>query len=207
VQLGEDYLFLKLYGHQSRFKIALQSMGMGSALRAYKSARLLRREGVAVPKPRGCLLLPEGLMLVVEGIHCIGNMREVWLNKPPDAQLHGMMAAAGQALAQLHMVGYAHGNCRWINLLWDGQAICFVDLDTVSKASLGCSKQARDLARFTITAEELEIGPVLFDTFLESYRQVVGDSRHAIVERMAYHLYGLRAIHHGGSVRHGQRLI
>ena len=83
----------------------------------------------------------------------------------------------------------------------------FVDLDGVAKTGIRSGKQSRDLARFTLNAEELEIGLPLYDFFFESYLQVVNESRDEAVERMGPFLYSLRARHLSRYGPRGQRLV
>jgi tRNA A-37 threonylcarbamoyl transferase component Bud32 len=205
--LGDRHCCVKLYAHNTQVKKLLRRLRIGRPLQSYKAARSLRKKGMPVPEPFGCLLVPEGVLLLAELIACEGNLEDVFLSHQAEETAHQMLQAAGTSIAQLHRAGYAHGDCKWANLLWDGRGIHFVDLDSVSRASLNSGKQSRDLARFTLSAEELEIGAPLYDLFLESYLQGADESRRELVERMAPFLYTLRARHLSRYGPRGQRLV
>ena len=207
LDLGEEHCFLKLYREKSAVHKVLYRLGIGRPLRSFRAARTLLKQGLPVPEPLGCLMVPEGMLLLTEGWVSEGNLRQVWARKPGQERAQQVMQGAGQALGQLHLSRHAHGDCKWTNLLWDGNGICFVDLDSVSRSSVHSARQARDLARFTLNAEELEIGSQLYDIFLDSYLQTVKLSRQKAVERMAPSLYALRAKHLSRYGPRGQRLV
>jgi hypothetical protein len=93
------------------------------------------------------------------------------------------MRSAGENLATLHRVGYAHGHCKWNNLFWDGHHAYLIDLDDARKCRFRGIEQAQDLARFTLNAEELSIGLEIFELFLEPYLQGVEETRREVLER------------------------
>ena len=205
--LDDRHCCIKFYPQKTRLKKLLTRLQIGRPIQSYKAARALRRRGLSAPQPFGCLLVPEGVLLLAELVPCEGNLEDVFLSQPAEERVQLMLQVAGKSISQLHRSGYAHGDCKWANLLWDGHGLHFVDLDGVSRASVNSGKQSRDLARFTLSAEELEIGAPLYDCFLESYLQGSEDSRRELVERMAPFLYTLRARHLGRYGPRGQRLI
>lgn len=198
---------LKFYRFKSRLHRFGYTFGRGRALRSYKAAMTLRREGIAVPQPLGCLRLPDGMVVLSEAIAGEGNLQEVWERQPLESAARRIMQVAGHTLAHLHLCGYAHGDCKWNNFLWDGRSICMVDLDGVSKAAIGSAKQARDVARFTVNAEEQGLDSSLFNLFLESYLQAVGETRQEAVARMVPFVYSMRAKHLARYGPRGQRLV
>ncbi len=128
-------------------------------------------------------------------------------NNPAHDKFRQVLLGAGESVARLHRAGYAHGDCKWNNLLWTGQQCYLVDLDGAGKASIGSAKQARDLARFTLNAEELAIGPELYEHFLESYLQGVSVSRSVVIDQMMPVLRMLRDRHLAKYGERGQRLL
>jgi tRNA A-37 threonylcarbamoyl transferase component Bud32 len=176
--------FLKLYRHTSPLHKAMFALGVARPLRNFSAARELDALGVAVPRPLACLQVPDGILLVIEGLTEGSNLLDLWRRPLEENQMVPIMQAAGENLAALHSAGYAHGDCKWSNLFWDGVRVFLVDLDSARKSELRSSAQARDLARFTVNAEQLRIGSRVFEVFLEAYSQRLGDSRRAVVQRM-----------------------
>ena len=112
------------------------------------------------------------------------------------------MHAAGQSLAVLHGAGFAHGDCKWSNLLWSDGSIYLVDLEAVRKVATGRSgqpslhpRQLRDLARYTIDAEELGVDGSVFELFLASYCAYSGSDRELLVDGMQAPLQIIRHRH------------
>ncbi|MFK7975744.1 MAG: lipopolysaccharide kinase InaA family protein, partial [Halioglobus sp.] len=183
------------------------SIGRGRALHSHRAAGNLRREGVSVPEPLGVLRLPEGMVLLSEAIPGNGNLLQVWREGPSKEEGGRILQVAGHVLGHLHTTGFAHGDCKWNNILWDGNGISLVDLDAVCKAELHSARQARDIARFTVYAEEMGVDAEQFNLFLESYLQVLGATRQRVVETMVPFVYSIRAKHLARYGHHGSRLV
>ena len=207
LQLQQEECYLKLYRYKSTRQKLLFRLGRGRPVRSFDVACKLVQSEVPVPRPRACLLVPGGMLLLTEGIAGGGNLNDLWREQPAHDNFRQVLHGAGESVARLHRVGYAHGDCKWSNLLWTGSQCYLVDLDGVGKASIGSAKQARDLARFTLNAEELDIGPELYELFLESYLQGVGACRSAVVARMMPILRVLRERHAAKYGERGQRLL
>lgn len=168
--------FLKLYLAKSRRQQLGFRLGYARALHSFDMAGKLAQRGLAVPVPRACVLVPEGVLLLTEGIADSRNLRDLWLEQPDPERAELLMRCAGAALAALHRAGFAHGDGKWSNLLWSGEQFLLVDLDAVRelKAAGGAApvplpRQLRDLARFTVDAEELGASQEQYDFFLNSY--------------------------------------
>lgn len=198
---------LKFYGYRSRAHQWAYRMGRGRAFHSYRAACALRREGIAVAQALGCLRLTDGMLLISEAIEGEGNLQEIWERGPVEKFARHVFQVAGHSMANLHRSGYAHGDCKWNNLLWDGGGIVMIDLDAVVRAPLHSQRQARDLARFTVNAEESDLGAPLFDLFLTSYLQVVGLTRQQAVDQMVPYVYAIRAKHLARYEPQGQRLV
>jgi 3-deoxy-D-manno-octulosonic acid kinase len=115
---------------------------------------------------------------------------------------HRMLAALASLLGRLHGAGYAHGDCKWSNLLYARKQWYLVDLDSVSGCQRGSSKQARDIARFTLNAEEQALPRERFDHFLETYLEATGWSRESLLPAVSPFLEKFRRRHR---MRYGAR--
>ena len=203
LQLKQQLCFLKLYLAKSRWQQLGFRLGIGRGIRAFDAARELRREGLQVPAPRACLWVPEGVLLLTEGIADSRDLRALWLEQPAAEYAGQLMQCAGQALAALHRAGFAHGDCKWSNLLWNGEGCYLVDLEAVRKvgytegvASPTRKRQLRDLARFTVDAEELGAGQPQYDVFLESYCAVTHCDRRRVAAGIAPAVSAIRRRHY-----------
>jgi len=147
------------------------------------------------------------MLLLIEGLSGGGSMAEMWLRSPERDQSMRMLRAAGETLATLHQAGYAHRDCEWNNLFWDGQRVCLVDLDNAHKCRVGGEDQAVDLARFTVNAELLSIGSTLFEQFLSAYLQKTQASRRHTLDRILPVLLRLRKTYLPRHGKQAQRLV
>ena len=202
LQLRSRECCLKLYVSKSARQNLLFRLGQGRAVRSFDIAYRLTAARVPVPEPLACLRVPEGMLLLTQGLAGSRNLNEIWREQGEPQEPAGLLQAAGVAVARLHRGGYAHGDCKWSNLLWDDQQCYLVDLDDTRKAPLAGVRQARDLARFTLNAEELGITAELYALFLGSYLHGTGASRDSVVTAMLPWLETLRQRH---SVKYGER--
>jgi tRNA A-37 threonylcarbamoyl transferase component Bud32 len=207
LQLQREVCYLKLYCYKSSLQKLLFRLGHGRPVRSFDIALELLAKGVPVPRPLACLSVPEGILLLTEGMPDGRNLNDLWREQPASDELRQLVHGAGESVARLHLAGYAHGDCKWSNLLWTGQQCYLVDLDGAGKAAVGSAKQARDLARFTLNAEELAIGPELYELFLGSYLQGVSISRSVAIDRMMPVLRMLRDRHVAKYGERGRRLL
>ena len=201
LQLRQQECYLKFYGYKSVRQQCLFRLGRGRPVRSFDVARKLIASEVPVPSPRACLLVPGGMLLLTEGISGGRNLNDLWREQLPGDTSRQLLQSAGESIAQLHRAGFAHGDCKWSNLLWSGQQLFLVDLDAACKALYPGTKQARDLARFTLNAEELGVTTQLYEHFLGSYLRGFGGSRKEAIERMLPILRKLRGRH---VARYGQ---
>jgi tRNA A-37 threonylcarbamoyl transferase component Bud32 len=207
--LQQQAFYLKLYLFKSATQGLLLRLGPrhNRALRSFDVAAELVKSDVPVPAPRACLQVPGGTLLLAEAITGSDNLHDVWRRRSADEEAVRWLRGAGEAIARLHLAGYAHGDCKWHNLLWTGERVYLVDLDGAGKAASGGASQARDLARFTLNAEELTVSPALYEQFLQAYLQHMGGSRDAVVNRMLPILGKLRDRHLATYGERGQRLF
>ncbi|MEZ5568370.1 MAG: lipopolysaccharide kinase InaA family protein [Halioglobus sp.] len=196
LRIRERHCFLKLYRRPSLLRKLLLLMRIGRPLRTYKTGLVLAANGVLVPRPLSCAVVAEGALLLTEGLSGGGDYCQLWDARPSRDTLSRMMRGAGESIADLHVVGYTHGDCKWSNLLWSEERCYLVDLDGARRPRLlAASRRARDLARFTISAEEAGVPAAMLEEFLDSYLRKSGVDRDTLVRRMQPHLQKLRGRH------------
>jgi tRNA A-37 threonylcarbamoyl transferase component Bud32 len=193
---------LKLYLAKSRWQRLGFRLGRARALRSFDMAGKLAQRGLPVPAPRACVLVPEGVLLLTEGIVNSRDLRDLWLEQPDPERAELLMRCAGAALAALHRAGFAHGDGKWSNLLWSGEQFFLVDLDAVRKlqsaggtAPVPLPRQVRDLARFTVDAEELGVSREQYDIFLQCYCARMNCSREILASEITSEADSIRLRH------------
>jgi len=202
LQVRQQLCYLKLYLAKSPLhKLGFQ-LGYGRGLRAFDRANELAGRGLRVPRALACLLVPEGMLLLTEGIAGGRDLRGLWQDQPAAEQAALLLNGAGATLAALHGAGYAHGDCKWSNLLWCDGSLYLVDLEAVREVTIDRAgqlplhpRQLRDLARYTIDAEELGVGAACFELFLTSYCAHRGCDRARLVSGMQADLATIRRRH------------
>jgi 3-deoxy-D-manno-octulosonic acid kinase len=147
------------------------------------------------------------MLLLTEGIPRSSDLISLWRDQPGDEKLQELMGGAGRALAGLHTAGYAHGDCKWSNLLISAERFFFVDLESVLKLRAGSPGIARDLARFTANAEDVGLPGEHYELFLASYAAGVERQRDALVQDILKPLARLRRKHLIKYGPRGHRLI
>jgi len=207
LQLRHQTCYLKLYCHKSTLQQCLFRLGRGRPVRSFDVACQLASSAVALPQPRACLLVPEGMLLLTEGICGGTNLSELWREPLAETTARQLLHCAAETIAHLHVAGYAHGDCKWNNLLWADNRVYLVDLDGATRAPRGGTGQARDLARFTLNAEELGVDADLYELFLAAYLHCTGEPRQAMIARMKPILQKLRRRHVNRYGERGRRLF
>lgn len=202
LELGGDLNYLKFYRHKSLGQQLRFWLARGRGVRAFDMGEALAGRGVKVPAPRACLLVPRGMVLLTEGLEGASDLQALWESGGGSPDPGGLLASAARTLAALHLAGYAHGDCKWRNLLWCAGNVYLVDLEAVRKAPVGGGRQARDLARFTLNAEELSVGESLYREFLSHYCDLTRTPPATAVDRLLPDLRKLRARHRK---RYGER--
>lgn len=203
-ELQQGHCYLKFYRPKSPLQRLAFALGHGRALQAFDQAALLAASGIRVPAPLACLRVPGGMLLVTEGMAQARDLKSCWQQ---GEVMRPLLAAAAQALADLHRGGYAHGDCKWSNLLWSDNCLYLVDLEAVQACEPGSPAQWRDLARFTVNAEDLSLPGADYEAFLAGYCQLRGVSREALVAEMAPALARLRRRHRDKYGERGARLL
>lgn len=202
VELQGKWCFIKLYLAKSPLQRLAFRMRRARAVRSFDAAQAMAVAGLPVPGPRACLALNGAMVLLTEGMPNGRDLRALWLAEPAAADAAQWLAAAAELLARMHRAGFAHGDCKWSNLLWSGGQFYLVDLEAVQQLTPLTGKpaglhprQASDLARFTIDAEELALAPDLYQLFLERYLACTGLARESLLLQLLPLVERTRARH------------
>ena len=207
LHLEGELCYLKLYRPKSTLQQLRFRLGRGRAVQNFDSATALRAVAVPVPEARACLRVPGGMLLLAQGITQASDLQRLWQQHCSRETQENIMHQAALALACLHRQGFAHGDCKWSNMLWAQEQLYLVDLDAVVTARAGSAQQARDLARFTLNAEEQELQPALYEKFLQEYLQLTTVARQDVMQAMLPPLQKLRQRHQQRYGAGGQRLV
>lgn len=202
LRLADELCYLKLYLSKSRWQQLGFRLGKGRGVHGFDAARALRDRGIAVPEPRACLLLAEGMVLLTEAIAGGRDLKALWQLGWDERTGTQLMVAAGEVIGGLHRTGFAHGDCKWSNLLWSGKRFYLADLEAVKPCRAGSAGSLRDLARFTLNAEDLALPRSQFETFVQSYLETSGLARRDLEVGVRPVLNELRRRH---AVRYGER--
>jgi tRNA A-37 threonylcarbamoyl transferase component Bud32 len=167
---------LKLYIAKSPLQSLGFQLGIGRGIHSFNAAAQLLLAGLNVPAPKTCLLVPEGMLLLTEGVEDSRDLRAVWQARPSELMASQYMLQAGETLSDLHSAGFAHGDCKWSNLLLTGESCYLVDLEDVRRVRTAGAeftslhaRQLQDLARFTADAEVLSASTGHYETFIAGY--------------------------------------
>jgi tRNA A-37 threonylcarbamoyl transferase component Bud32 len=186
---------LKLYRQKSLLQRCQFRLGRGRAVRSFDMGAALREAGLSVAEPLACLLAQQGMLLLTTAIPHAMTLQNLWKSGTSDDQLRDALLEAAAVLARLHCAGYAHGDYKWSNLLWSGGECWLVDLDATAAAPLGGTRQARDLARFVLNAEEMAVAGDTFEAVMQRYLQGTGQTRQQVFSQLLPDLHKLRARH------------
>jgi tRNA A-37 threonylcarbamoyl transferase component Bud32 len=176
LDLDNSACYLKYYRAKNAFQGLLFRLGHGRGVSSFDAATRLGDSGISVPEPRACLSVPGGMLLLTEGCPEAVDLKSLWQTDITDSDKSALLQRAGKILAQLHGTGFAHGDMKWSNLLWGESEFSLVDLEGVTKASLGSQACYRDVARFTLNCEDMSVDPGLFEAFLSTYLSDTGTS-------------------------------
>ena len=186
--------YLKFYESKSWWQKGLFRLGLGRGSRSYRLASELSRQDILVPRPLACLLTRNGMILLTEAIPAAVDMQTLWERgvAGPD---NPCWKSAGVALARLHNAGFAHGDYKWSNLLSADGELYLVDLEAVGNAGPSSNKRYRDIARFTLNAEDMAAPSSSYEQFLEAYLHGVSARKEDLIGRTLPVLKRLRTHH------------
>jgi tRNA A-37 threonylcarbamoyl transferase component Bud32 len=207
LQLDNRSCYLKYYRAKSALQGVLFRLGHGRGVSSFDAATQLGACGIAVPEARACLSVPGGMLLLTEGLAAATDLKALWQTEITDAEKSGLMQQAGKTLAKLHGVGFVHGDMKWSNLLWSGSGFSLVDLEGVTKASVGSRASYRDVARFTLNCEDMAVEPPLFEEFQSTYLSTTGSSVVGLHQGVLPILESLRTRHRHKYGKRGNELL
>lgn len=207
LELDGESCYLKHYRGRTPLQSTLYRQGRGRPTRAFDGAAALWQAGVSVPRPLCCLSVPGGAVLLAEGIADARDLQDLARENGLGVVDKRMLEAVASLLACLHGAGYAHGDCKWSNLLCAGAHWYLVDLDGVSPCREGSPKQARDIARFTLNAEEMTLSREHFEHFLDTYVKATEWTRETLLTAVVPFLEKFRRRHRERYGVRGHRLV
>ncbi len=205
LDLAGELNYLKLYQSKSVLQAAAFRLGRGRAVHSFDVSQALVELGVPVPEPRACLQAGSQLLLLKRGLKDTRDLNSLWLQGLDKSAQAQWMQRCGDVLGHLHREGFAHGDAKWTNLLCQYDQLWLVDLDGVSRDD--GAAMSRDLARFTLNAEDRELDRELYDVFLDSYLRQTGVTRAAVTDGLAVPLKKLRQRHLQQYGPRGRRLV
>lgn len=214
LSVQEQTCYLKLYIAKS----ALQNLGFrfayGRGVHSFDAASRLLLAGLRVPAPRTCVQVPDAMLLLTEGMEDSCDLRALWLARPAEEASAMYMRQAGETLSALHLAGFAHGDCKWSNLLWTSEAFYLVDLEDVRRVRARAAQlkslhalQLQDIARFTADAERLRASPGQYEIFLQSYCASLHYPREKLLDQIKHPVEVIRKRHESKSGRRSQVLL
>lgn len=194
VVLQDKTCFFKLYRYKSSLRRLLFPFGSRRPLAAWRVGQQMADAGLPVAAPLACLRADEGIILLSEALPSSNNFAELWPQCAASEQQAHLLAAA-RALAALHQAGFAHGDCKWPNFVFSAECCYLVDLDAARATQTGSASQARDVARFTVSAEESQVAPALYAVFLDAYVQASAWQRERLTAQLRGQLKKIRRRH------------
>ena len=202
--LPQGLSYLKFYQPKNALQRLAFRLGFGRGVQAFDNAKRLADAGVPVPAPRACLLVDGGIMLLTEGMEGAVDLKSLWQGS--GAQPVSLVPAA-ELLAKLHLAGFSHGDCKWSNLLCGADGMSLVDLEAVGECPPGASAQWRDLARFTVNAEDLGVDAADYEDFLCAYCRQTDATQAQVIANMQSPLARLRKRHRSKYGERGSQLV
>ena len=188
--------YLKLFVAHTFWQRCFMSLGFSRALKSYDKANTLAACGIPVPAPEACLRHRDGIVLVTEALTGGNDMQALW---EVDALTvdQRCWAAAGSLLADLHNASYYHGDYKWSNLLWSAGHFILLDLEGVRSIIPGSARHYKDIARFTLNAEDMAAPAENYELFLAAYANKRSLSSSEVVRNTMPYLKQLRSRHQG----------
>lgn len=198
VDVDEQPCYLKFYIGKSRWQRLWFRLGLGRGSRSFRMANELLHHGILVPRPLSCVLVPRGMILLTQAIPNATDLQAMWeggLTETETGIAHSCWRMAGICLAELHNAGFVHGDFKWSNLLYHRENFYLVDLEAVAVVRPGSKKRFRDLARFTLNAEDMGASRYCYELFLNAYLETSGQVEEKIVAGTMPFLNAMRAHH------------
>lgn len=207
LQLQGQPCHLKYYQPKGVLQKLQFRLGGGRGVASFDNAQRLKAAGLTVPDPLGCVLAGGGILLLTEAIEQGRDLKSLCAGELPDHELQSLFERAALTLAAWHQAGFSHGDSKWSNFLVAPGAIYMVDLEAVGKDKLEGSGCTRDLARFTVNAEDMGLAPEHYQSFLARYCAELSLSPESVVRRIGPGVDTLRRRHREKYGERGHRLV
>ena len=207
LQLQGQPCHLKYYRPKGALQKLQFRLGKGRGVASFDNALRLKEAGLAVPEPLACVLAGGGILLLTQGIEQGRDLKSLWTEGQSGEQLQSLFERAAVTLASLHDAGFSHGDSKWSNFLVAADKIYLVDLEAVSRSRLEGPGCTRDLARFTVNAEDMGLAAGHYRTFLQRYTDELGLSADSVIQRIRPDVEALRRRHRDKYGERGHPLI
>jgi len=194
VDLDGKKCYLKYYPIESWQRRLWFKAGLSRGSKSYAKARVLLNNDILVPRPYTCVLARHGLLLLTEAIHQAVDLQTLW-DRGQASSDHECWELAGGSLAKLHTMGFFHGDFKWSNLLLAESEIYLVDLEAVGELSRNSKKRYRDIARFTLNAEDMAAPVEVYRRSMQAYFAATGLQEREVTKHTLPILNRLRARH------------
>ncbi|MFT4825059.1 MAG: tRNA A-37 threonylcarbamoyl transferase component Bud32 [Halioglobus sp.] len=194
LELDKQRCYLKYYRTQSWQQRLWFKAGLSRGSRSYAKARVLLSSDIVVPRPYACVLARGGMLLLTEAIPNAVDIQTLWDQGQATGD-HSCWGKAGFSLAKLHNKGFFHGDFKWSNLLLADGKIFLVDLEAVGELSPSGKRRYRDIARYTLNAEDMGATLESYQAFLQAYLVATGLEEPEVIKRTQPALNRLRAHH------------
>ena len=195
--------FIKFYRRREGWTGRLPLRDSRRALRSFDMGLALRAAGLATPEPLACVRIADGVLLVTRAVPEARALGEWYgAGHPSPAAL----VSCGELLGTLHAAGFSHGDCKWGNVLVTPAGPQLVDLDATRRGRRRGAR-GRDVARFTLDAEERGVPGPVFTGFLEAYLARAAITREELVAVTLPCLRRLRKRHSARYQRVGAALL
>jgi len=199
-------IFVKYYPARSALQKLRRRLGLAPAGRAFARARQLHQAAVRVPEPLCCIPLGgAGDLLLTEALQG-PNLGDAWPLLDSAGRQHQLRAAA-DLLANLHAAGFRHRDAKWENFVLASDQLWLVDLDGSGRLRRARRDRARDLARFTLSAEQFQVPAASYRLFLQQYQAAGGQGVDSLLPHIRSALQRLRQRHRERYGRISESLI
>lgn len=194
LDLDNQRCYLKYYRIQSWQQRLWFKAGLSRGSRSFAKARVLLSSDILVPRPYACVMAKGGFLLLTQAIPQAIDLQTLWEQGQATVD-HSCWEQAGSSLAKLHNAGFFHGDFKWSNLLLADGEIYLVDLEAVGELSPSGRRRYRDIARYTLNAEDMGAALGSYRAFLQAYLVATGLEEADVIKRTQPTLNRLRAHH------------
>lgn len=171
---GGEQVFCKVYQENGLKAAIRRGLSSNRAELSHRNSVAFQKTDTETPDSLGYIMKKRGAMDCVSYHFCryVNNgetLSVIFLSPDTNhAKRSQLLLALAKALAKLHGSGYVHGDTKLKNILFDGQRMIFVDLDSFQRQSRHRSP-ARDVARVLVGLAEVGLTASGFSRFVNCY--------------------------------------